>query len=115
MSPCRVSGTGWVFVTNGLGAGWRTKADGWLHASGRPPGAMPGTQTRTMDEWIAQTYDAMIEAWQREIVPGLLLGRAITFTIHAAPNQPARFDFSQHFKDPKWPAHTTPAGQQRKQ
>ena len=100
-----------VFVTNGLGAGWRTKAGGWLHASGRPPGATPGNQTRTMDEWIAHTYQAMIETWQREIVPGLMQGRAITFTIHASPNQPARFDCSQHFKDPAWPASSN----QRKQ
>lgn len=64
-----------------------------------------------VDEWIAHTYQAMIETWQREIVPGLLLGRAITFTVHASPNQPARFDCSQHFKDPAWPA----TNNQRKQ
>lgn len=70
-----------------------------------------------MDEWIAQTYQAMIETWQQEIVPGLLLGRAITFTIHAAPNQPARFDYSQHFRDPGLSASQKPAPNttQRKQ
>lgn len=64
-----------------------------------------------MDEWIAHTYQVMIETWEREVVPALVLGRAITFTIHASPKLPAKFDCSQHFKDSSWPA----TNNQRKQ
>lgn len=89
----------------------RTKAGGWLDmpVAGRPVRCRAPQSENHVDEWIAHTYQAMIETWQREIVPDLLLGRAITFTIHAAPNQPARFDCSQHFRDPGWPALPKPA------
>ena len=102
-----------VFVTKGLGAGLRTKAGDGLHARDRPPGATPGNQNENhVDEWIAHTRQMMIETWEQEIVPVLLMGRAITYTVHASPQQPARFDCSQHFRDPAWPAAP---GTQRKQ
>lgn len=61
-----------------------------------------------VDDWLRYTYGMLLEVWQREIVPDLLAGRAVSLTVHAVANQPLKFDCHQSFKDRNWPAQ--PAG-----
>ncbi len=64
-----------------------------------------------MDDWLSYLVTLTLETLQRDVVPALLAGRAVSFTIHAAPNQPIKFDCAWHSRDHNWP----PPQPQRKQ
>jgi hypothetical protein len=56
-----------------------------------------------MDEWLAYSAGAILEAWQRDLVPALLAGRAVRLTIDANAGLPLKIEAAQFYKDKHWP------------
>ena len=60
-----------------------------------------------MDEWLQYSAEMLQEIWQRDIVPGLLAGRAVRLTINAEAMSPLKVEASQFYKDKNWPPGKT--------
>lgn len=64
---------------------------------------MPATPGCGMEEWLIYSAAMLQEIWQRDIVPGLLAGRAVRLTINAEAMAPLKVEASQFYKDKNWP------------
>lgn len=56
-----------------------------------------------MDDFLSYLYELTLETLQRDVVPDLLAGRAVTLTLHIVANQPVKVECSRNFKDRNWP------------
>lgn len=93
-----------VFSHRWFAGGQRTKAGDGLYMPGAGRlGRCQATRGSHMDDWLSYLYALTVETLQRDVVPDLMAGRAVTFTMHVVANQPIKFECSRHFKDRNWP------------